>query len=78
MKAIRVVKYDRKDTYQGSVIAPLNREHNDNVGGDMDGSEEDIAAVEAPLSEVLTTIPKVDFVLELHVSDSELIHTGQF
>ena len=29
-----MVKYDRKDTYQGSAIAPLNREHDDNVGGD--------------------------------------------
>jgi len=78
LKAIGVVKDDRKDTYQDSVTAPLNREHDDNAGGDVDGSEEDIAAAEAPLGEVLTAIPKVDFVLGIHVSDSELIHTCQF
>ena len=60
-----MVKDDRKDTYQDSVTAPLNREHDDNAGGDVDGSEEDIAAAEAPLSEVLTAIPKVDFIYGL-------------
>ena len=63
-----MVKDDRKDTYQDSVTAPLNREHDDNASGDVDGSEEDIADAEAPLSEVLTAIPKVDFVFRLHVS----------
>jgi hypothetical protein len=56
----------------------LNREHDDNAGGDVDGSEEDIAAAEAPLSEVLTAIPKVDFILGFHVLVAELIHTCQF
>jgi hypothetical protein len=78
LKAISVVKDDRKDTYQDSVTAPLNRKYDDNAGGDVDESEEDIAAAEAPLGEVLTPIPKVDLILGLHVLDPELIHTCQF
>jgi hypothetical protein len=65
LKAISVVKDDRKQTYQDSVTAPLSREHDDNAGGDLDGLEEDIAAAEAPLSRVLTAIPKVDFIYGL-------------
>ena len=68
-----MVKDDRKETYQDSVTAPLTREHDDNAGGDVDGLEEDIAAVEATLGQVLTAIPKVDFIFGLHVLDSELI-----
>ena len=74
LKAIGVVKDDKKDTYQDSVTAPLNRDHDDNVGGDVDGLEEDIAAAEASLGEVLTAIPKVYFIFGLHVLDLELIH----
>jgi hypothetical protein len=59
LKAIGVFKDDKKDTYQDSVTAPLNREHDDDGGGDVDGFEEDVAAAEAPLTEVLTAIPKV-------------------
>jgi hypothetical protein len=59
LKAIGVVKDDKKDAYQDSVTAPLNRVHDDNAGGDIEGLEENIAAAEAPLSEVLTAIPKV-------------------
>ena len=73
-----MVKDDRKDTYQDSVTAPLNREHDDNAGGDADGSEEDIAAAEAPLGEVLTAIPKVDLILGFYILVVELIHTYQF
>ena len=62
-----MVKDDRKDTYQDSVTAPLNREYDDNAGGDVDGSKQDIAAAEAPLGEVLTAIPKVDFILRFYV-----------
>lgn len=56
---ISVFKDNRKDAYQDSVTAPLNREHDDSGGGNADGLEEDTAAMEAPLSKVLTTIPKV-------------------
>jgi hypothetical protein len=73
LKAIGVVKDDRKENYQDSVTAPLSREHDDDAGGDADGLEEDIAAAEAPLGQVLTAIPKVDFIFGLHVLDSELI-----
>jgi hypothetical protein len=72
LKAIGVVKDDRKETYQDSVTAPLSREHDDDAGGDADGLEEDIAAAEAPLGQVLTAIPKVDFIFGLHVFDLEL------
>lgn len=61
MKAIGVVKDDKKDTYQDSVTVPLNREYDDDTGGDADGLEEDIAAAEAAFGEVLTAIPKVNF-----------------
>ena len=67
-----MVKDDKKDIYQDSVTAPLNRDHDDTVGGDVDGLEEDIAA-EASLSEVLTAIPKVYFVFGLYLLDSKLI-----
>ena len=75
MKAIGVVKDDKKDTYQDSITAPLNREHDDNAGGDADGLEEDIAAAEARLGEVLTAILKVDFKFGPCTLDSELICT---
>jgi hypothetical protein len=65
LKAIGVVRDDRKETYQDSVTAPLSGEHDDNAGGDLDGLKEDIAAAEAPLSQVLTAIPKVDFIYGL-------------
>jgi len=55
-----VVKDDKKDTYQDCVTAPLNREHNDDVGGDTEGFEDDAAA--ESLGEVLTAIPKVSLV----------------
>ena len=69
-----MVKDDKKDIYQDAVTAPLNRDYDDNVSGDVDGLEEDIAAAEASLGEVLTAIPKVDFNFGLHVLDSELIN----
>ena len=71
-----MVKYVKNDIYQDSVAASLHREHVIDAGGDVDELDEDIAAVEAPLSEVLTAIPKVHFVFELHGSDSELICTS--
>jgi hypothetical protein len=74
--SIGVVKHDKKDIYQDSVAALLHREHDIDAGGDVDGLEEDIATAEAPLSEVLTAIPKVHFVFKLHVSDSELTCTS--
>jgi len=52
-------KDDKKDPYQDSVTMPLNREYDDSGGIDGDGLEEDVAAAEAPLAEVLTAIPKV-------------------
>ena len=61
MKAIGIVKHDKKDTYQDSVTASLNREH----GNDASGDVEDIAVAEASLGEVLTAIPKVDFIFGL-------------
>jgi hypothetical protein len=73
LKAISVVKDDRKESYQDSVTVPLSWEHNDNAGGDADGLEEDIAAAEAPLGQVLTAILKMDFIFGLHDLDSELI-----
>jgi hypothetical protein len=65
LKVIGIVKHDKKDTYQDSVTASLNREHDDDASGDVDGLEEDIAAAEASLGEVLTAIPKVDFIFGL-------------
>jgi len=73
LKAIGVVKDDKKDIYQDAVTAPLNREHDDDVSGGVDGLEEDIAAAEASLGEVLTAIPKVDLDFRLHVFDLKLI-----
>lgn len=58
-----MVKYVKKDIYQDYVAASLHREHVINAGGDVDGLEEDIATAKAPLSEVLTALPKVHFVL---------------
>ena len=69
-----MVKDDKKDIYQDAITAPLNRDHDNDVGGGVDGLEEDIAAAEASLSEVLTAIPKVDLDFGLHVLDFELIH----
>ena len=60
-----MVKDDRKETYQDSVTAPLSRGH-DSDAGDVDGLEE------ATLGQVLTAIPKVDFIFGLHILDSEL------
>jgi len=60
LKAIGVVKDDKKDVYQDSVTAPLSREDDDNAGGDADGPEENMAAGET-LGEVLTAILKVCF-----------------
>lgn len=54
-----MVKDDKKETYQDSVTAPLNREHDDDTGGDMEGLEDFTEAADAPFVEVLTTIPKV-------------------
>jgi hypothetical protein len=62
LKAIGIVKYDKKDAYQDSVTAPLSREHDDDAGGDVDGLEDDTVDAEAPFGEVLTAIPKVIFV----------------
>lgn len=59
LKAIGVVKEDKKDIYQDSVTAPLNREHDDDAG-DTEGFEENLTTTES-LSEVLTAIPKVCF-----------------
>ena len=53
-----VVKDDKKDAYQDSVTASLSREHNDDVGGDTKGLEENIIVSET-LREVLTVILKV-------------------
>jgi hypothetical protein len=52
-----VVTDDKKDVYQDSVTAPLNREHDDDAGGDADG--EDIQDSAERLGEVLTAIPKL-------------------
>ena len=50
-----------KDTSQDFITAPLNREHDDDADGDaLDGLEEDAVAAKAPLSGVLTAIPKVN------------------
>ena len=51
-----MVRDDRKHIYQDSVTitTPLNREHDDNAGGDVDWSEKDIAAAEALLGGALT------------------------
>ena len=57
-----MVKDDKKDAYQDCVTAPLNRVHDDNVGSDAEGLEDNITAADAPLGEVLTAIPKVYFV----------------
>jgi hypothetical protein len=53
-----VVKDDKKDAYQDSITAPLNRAHDNNAGGDPEGLEENIVDAD-PLGEVLTAIPKV-------------------
>ena len=58
MKAIGVVKDDKKDVYQDSVTAPLSREHDDDAGDAMEGVEENMLAT-GTLGEVLTAIPKV-------------------
>jgi hypothetical protein len=58
LKAIGVVKDDKKYVYQDSVTAPLSREHDDDAGGDTEELEENMAAAET-LGEVLTAIPKV-------------------
>jgi len=42
----------------------LNRGQDDSSGGDGDGLEEDSTAAEAPLTEVLTEIPKVCSLLD--------------
>jgi hypothetical protein len=60
LKAIGAVKDNKKDTYQDSVTIPLNREHDDDAGGDAD--EGDSSVVASELSGVLTAIPKVGFV----------------
>jgi hypothetical protein len=78
LKGIGIVKDDRKETYQDSVTAPLSWEHDDDAGGDVDGLEEDIAAAEAPLGQVLAAIPKMDFIFGLHVLDLELICASLF
>jgi hypothetical protein len=52
-----VVIDDKKDVYQDSVSAPLNREHDDDAGGDAD--REDIQDSAERLGEVLTAIPKL-------------------
>lgn len=57
-----MVKDNKKDTYQDSVTTPLNREHDDDAGGDADGFEEDSSVVASELSGVLTPIPKVGFI----------------
>ena len=54
-----MVKDDKKEMYQDCVTAPLNREHNNNAGGDTEGPEDNITA--ESLGEVLTAIPKVCF-----------------
>ncbi|KAI0245327.1 hypothetical protein BJV78DRAFT_1090396, partial [Lactifluus subvellereus] len=64
LKAIGVVKDNKKDAYQDSVTAPLNRAHDDNSGGDIEGLDKNIAAAEAPLSEVLTAIPKLRNIIQ--------------
>lgn len=56
-----MVKDNKKDVYQDTVTAPLNREHDETGGGDIKELDDNIGAVEAPLGEVLTTIPKVRF-----------------
>ena len=57
---IGVVKDDKNDIYQDFVTAPLNREHDDDAGGDAEGLEENMAAAET-FQKVLTAIPKVCF-----------------
>ena len=39
-----MVKDDKNDIYQDSVTAPLNREHDDDAGGDTEGLEENMVA----------------------------------
>jgi hypothetical protein len=39
----------------------LNREHDDDTGGDMEGLEENLGDAEASLCAVLIAIPKVCF-----------------
>ena len=41
-----MVKDDKKDAYQDCVTAPLNREHDDDAGGDTDRLEDNIAPAE--------------------------------
>lgn len=57
-----MVKDDKKDTYQESVTAPLNREHDDHAGSDAEGLEDymgGLGVTDGPLGEALTAIPKV-------------------
>jgi hypothetical protein len=56
-----VVTDDKKDIYQDSVTAPLNREHDDDAGGDADG--EDIQDSAERLGKVLTAIPKLQKII---------------
>jgi hypothetical protein len=71
-----MVKDDKKNIYQDSITATLNREHDNNASGDVNGLEEDTAAAEAPFDEVLTAIPKVDYIFGLHMFKSELIYAS--
>lgn len=58
LKAIGVVKDDKKYVYQDSVTAPLSREHDNDASGDTEELDENMAAAET-LGEVLTAIPKL-------------------
>ena len=75
LKAIGVVKDNKndKDAYQDSVTAPMGREFNDDAGGDGNGSDEDMLAVGATLSKVLTVIPKVYLILEFYIGTYQFI-----
>jgi hypothetical protein len=59
LKRISIVKDKKRDSYQDCVTAPLDREHNDNMGYDMDGLDADIGAADTPFGEILTAVPKV-------------------
>ena len=59
LKGIGIVKDDKRDSYQDSVTAPLDREHDDDAGYDMDRLDDDTGAAGTPLGEVLTAVPKV-------------------
>ena len=59
-------KPDKKDTYQDSATAPLDRECDEDIGDDVDEPdppEDALDGVEHALSEVLTAIPKVSSLL---------------